>query len=137
MVYRHDFNAKEIVEYNIFDHERFKQDVYKTLRECKTRREFAEALKRELFYYFGYKAEYEVVITSWVPYVAMRELDRLNEEREKKLKEYGKDPYRLYVCPDVGERVDIYSQVMLNFDVFVDYIWYSTLECEADNERPV
>lgn len=123
MVYRHEFNAKKIVEYNIFNHGLFKENVDKALKECKTREEFAEALKRELFYYFGYKAEHEVVITSWVPYIGMSELDRLNAEREKRLKEYNQDPHRLYVCPDVREKVDVYSQVMLNFDVFVDYVW--------------
>lgn len=74
-------------------------------------------------YYYWSKAEHEVVITSWVPYITMSELDRLNTEREESKKKYARDPYSLYVNPRVGEKVDVYSQVMLNFEVFVDYVW--------------
>lgn len=122
-VYRHNFNEKEIKIFNLFDHSRFLEDVKKSLKKCKTKEEFTEELRRDLFYYFGTKCEYEVVITSWVPHITMSELDRLNTEREKTMKEYNREPYRLYINPEVGEKVDVYSQVRLNWNVFVDYVW--------------
>lgn len=122
-VYRYDINKREIVEFNIFDHWRFEEDVKKDLRRCKAKEEFAEKLKNHLMYYFWSKCEYEIVITSWVPYITKSELDRLNSEREKTLKEYGREPGSLYVNPDVGEKIDIYEQVKLNWSVFVDYVW--------------
>ena len=122
-VYDNDFNKKEIRVYNIFNHGRFLEDVKKDLKKCEIKEEFAEKLRRHLFYYFGCKCEYEVVITSWPPYIPMSELDRMCTEREKTLKQYNREPYRLYVNLDVGEKVDIYSQVRLNWEVFVDYIW--------------
>ena len=122
-VYSHDFNKRKIETYNIFEHGRFLEDVKKNLKKCETKEEFAELLRRDLFYYFGSKCEWEVVITSWVPHITIKELDRINVEREKTLKEYNREPYRLYVNPDVGEKVDVYSQVLMNFSHVIDYLW--------------
>ena len=55
---------------------------------------FADKLKRELQYYFWSKAEWEIIISPW--------LGSSNSERIK---------------------IDVYDQVMLNWDVFVDYVW--------------
>lgn len=122
-VYVHDFNKKEIKIFNIFNHDRFLEDVMKDLKKYTIKEEFAERLRGHLFYYYGSKCEWEVVITPWVPHITMSELNRLNEEREKTLKEYNRETYSLYVNPDVGEKVCVYSQVMLNWHLFVDYVW--------------
>lgn len=122
-VFSHDFNKKEIETYNIFEHGRFLEDVKKNLKKCETKEEFAEKFRRDLFYYFGSKCEWEVVITSWPHHITTQELDRLNSEREKTIREYNREPYRLYVSPEVGEKVDVYSQVSMNFSHVVDYVW--------------
>ena len=93
------------------------------MKKCETKEEFAELLRRDLFYYFGSKCEWEIVITSWVPHITTSELDRLNAAREETLKKYGREPYSLYVNPEVGEKIDVYSQVLMNFQHVVDYIW--------------
>ena len=122
-VYYYNFNSRSIKKFNIFNHGRFLEDVKKDLRECETKKEFAEELYKDLIYYFWSKADWEVVITPWTPYITISELNRLNEEREKILKKYDIEPRRLYVNPEVGEKIDIYDQVMLNWDLFVDYVW--------------
>ena len=93
-VYYHSWNSNKITTFNIFDHYRFTADVEKALSRCRTKDEFAKQLKRDLFYYFGSKCEWEVVIKPWVG-------DKNNE----------------------GIKVDVYEQVMLNWDVFLDYVW--------------
>lgn len=122
-VYTHNFNGKSIEKYNIFNHGRFTEDVKKELKKCETKEEFAEELRKDLFYYFGSKCEWEVVITSWVPHITMSELDRINAEREESKKKYDRDPYSLYVNPDISKKIDVYEQVKLNWDLFVDYVW--------------
>ena len=122
-VYDYSFNSHSIKKFSIFNHGRFLEDVKKDLRECETKKEFAEELYKDLIYYFWSKAEWEVVITPCIPRISISELDRLNEEREKTLKKYNREPYSLYVNPDIGEKIDIYNQVMLNWDLFVDYVW--------------
>lgn len=127
IVYRHDFNGQKIKTFNIFDHGRFCEDVEKHFKKYKNKDEFAEHLKRSLMYYYWSKSEWEVVITEWVPHITMEELDRLNTEREKTLKEYNREPYVLYINPDVGKKIDVYEQVMNNWDIFFDYVWNSKI----------
>ena len=122
-VFRTDINSKEIVKFNIFDHWRFNEEVKKDLKKCKTKEEFAKELKDDLRYYFWSKYEYEVVISSFPVRIKKEELDRLNTEREKTLKEYNREPHILYVDSEVGEKIDVYSQVLMNFSHVVDYLW--------------
>ena len=122
-VYREDFNHGAIVKYNIFDHSGFAQDVNKLLKEDITKDEFAEQLKRFLMYWFRCKSEHEVVITSWPVYIDKTELDRLNTEFDKYNNKWGYNPYNINVSPDIGKRVSIYDQVLMNWDQFVNYVW--------------
>lgn len=123
IVYRYDFNKREIVEFNIFNHYRFKEDVNKDLKKCKTREEFAKKLKSNLMYYFWSKYEYEIVISSFPIYIKKEELNRLNEHFKNNTEKYGHEPYSIGVRPDVSSKIDIAEQVMLNFEIFVDYVW--------------
>jgi hypothetical protein len=66
------------------------------LKKFKDKDEFAEELRRDLFYYFWAKSEYEILISAWCG---------------------SKDTQEV--------KVDIYSQVMNNFDIFCDYVWNS------------
>jgi DNA-directed RNA polymerase specialized sigma subunit len=127
VVYCSDINRNEIKTFNIFNHSRFREDVEKYLKKYKDKEEFAEHLKRSLMYHFWSKCEWEVVITDWVPHITMKELDRLNAEREKTSREYGRDPYTLYVNPEVAEKIDVYEQVMNNWEIFLDYVWNSKI----------
>ena len=124
-VFRYDVNKNQIVTFNIFNHWKFNEDVQKSLKKFKDKDEFTEHLRRDLMYYFWSKYEYEVIITSFPPYITMSELDSLNEERALHKEKYGRDYVRLNVCPDTGVKIDIYTQVMNNFNIFVDYVWNS------------
>lgn len=122
VLYR-NFNTRKIEEYDIFGHSSFAKDVQELLDQNLTKTDFTEELRRTLQYYFWSKAEYEVVITSWPPYIDGKELDRLSVEYEDYNQKWGHYPYKLNVGLDVGEKMDIYQQVRLNWDVFVDYVW--------------
>ena len=122
-VYREDFNRRAIVKYNIFDHGGFARDVKKLLEVDASKDEFAEQLKRSLMYWFRCKSEHEVVITSWPVYIDKTELDRLNTEFDKYNNKWGYNPYNINVSPDIGKRVSIYDQVLMNWEQFVEYVW--------------
>lgn len=94
-VYFHDYNKNKIVTYNIFKHRKFNEEVQKLIKGNYSKGEFIERLKRELMYFFWLKCEYKIFISPCV--------GRNKEEAEVK--------------------IDIYNQVMLNFDRFVDYCW--------------
>lgn len=93
-VYYYDINKNQITTFNIFRHGRFREDVQDYLRTYATKTEFAERVERSLSYFFWCKSEYEILIRAWCGGSGKEEI-----------------------------KVDIYSQVMLNFDRFIDYLW--------------
>jgi len=94
-VFRYNINKKEIEQFDIFCHVRFKENVENLLKEHNDKEKFAEELKKELRYYYWCKCEYEIILSSWPP----------SKDREEEVK------------------VDIFDQVMLNFSIFIDYVW--------------
>lgn len=122
-VYFDNFNSKEIEVFNIFDHGLFYERAYKAKLKYKDDfKKFAEEIKSWLMYCFWSKSEYEVVITSWPPYVSGEEIDRLAETKKKQLEEYQRF-YRESARLECGSKIDIYDQVMLNWDIFIKYVW--------------
>ena len=95
-VFYHDINAKKIRILNIFDHYGFNKDVQRNLKQIKNKDEFVENLRRDLSYYFRSKAKYEVIVTTWVGGRGTEDI-----------------------------KVDIYTQVMNNWNIFADYVWNS------------
>ena len=94
LVYNEDFNARCIREFDIFNHHSFREDCIKNAKKNKdNKEEFIEALRRDLMYYFWSKCEWEIILSDWPP------------------------------SGQVEKKIDVFDQVMLNFDVFVDYLW--------------
>ncbi len=122
-VYVEDWNAKKIRTFNIFNHSRFCEDVKKALKKFDNKEEFAEEVRKSLAWCYWSKCEYETVITSFPPRIAKEELDRLNNEFKNDTNKYGHEPHSVWVSPVIGKKVDIYEQVRLNWNIFVDYVW--------------
>ena len=116
-VYDHDFNGRKIRIWNVFKHLSFNRDVQELLNENLTYEEFSKRLNRIAHYYFWSKAEYEIVITSWAPHINNEEIDRLNAERAMR------ESRSYYVNLDVRDKVDVYDQLELNWERFVDYVY--------------
>lgn len=93
-VYYHDVNSQEIKIFNIFNHSSFSQDVEKYLKMHKDKDEFAKKLKSSLMYYFWSRSEYEIIISPWC-----------GGRNTKDIK------------------IDVYDQVINNWDIFVDYVF--------------
>lgn len=122
-VYCSSANNKEIKAYNVFEHSGFFEYVVKALKKHDTKEGFAEQLRRELFYYYGSKCEWEIVITHWPPRVTKAELLKLDAERSESREKYNKEPASLSVELEPALKVDVYTQVRNNWDVFLEYVW--------------
>ena len=109
-----DFNKKEIIYYDIFKNSYYIELVKELKQKAANKEEFAENFKHKLMYQYWARSEYEVVITSWPPYIDKKELERLNKEEFK---------YRTNVNLTVGKKIDIYEQLMMNWTQFIDYVW--------------
>ena len=106
-----------VENYNIFRHHTFVEGIKKIKKEKLTKEAFAEKVDNLLRYCFWARCEYEIVITSWPTFIEKNEAFRISDEFAKR------DHYREVVNLDVGEKVDIYTQVKLNFDLFLNYLW--------------
>ncbi len=113
-VYMEDFNQREIKTFDVFRHSSFCNDVEKLLKQRLSRDDFSRELKSRAMYYFWSKSEYEIVITSFPPHITKEELSRLNSEDSF---------YRYMPSLETGLKVDIYQQLLLNWDRFVDYVY--------------
>lgn len=114
----------EICPLNIFEYNyKFLEDLLTAKRKYKNNFEgFAEHVRKSLQYYYWSKSEYETVITTWPPYIESEELNRLNKEKHER--EIRNRPfYRDAVNLTTRYKIDIYTQVMMNWDRFIDYIW--------------
>jgi hypothetical protein len=61
-VYHYNINKHEIEAFNIFKHGSFAKYFGKHIRTIKDKAEFAEAVRKELFYYYGGKTEWGLVV---------------------------------------------------------------------------
>ena len=111
--YIEDQNANTIKVFNIFNSFRFISGVIKANNKYKNDFEFLKEVRSFLMYAFGSKSEYEVIITSWPPYIEKEEFERLTKEDIK---------YRTWVNLSIGEKIDVYNQVMINWEAFKLYL---------------
>ena len=94
-VFVENFNGKRIEEYDIFEHQGFAEDVKKAYRKHRNDYDaFAEKVRGLLVYYYFSKCEWEIIVSPWLS--------------------SGRVPER---------KVDVYEQVMLNWDAFIEYVW--------------
>lgn len=94
-VYVENINRRQIEVYNIFEHGGFKKDCDKAYKEYKNSfQKFTESVKRSLMYYFWSKCEWEIILSDFPP-----------SDRFKK------------------KKIDVYDQVMLNWNLFINYVW--------------
>lgn len=95
-----DANKKCIVIYNVFSHGGFLKDCREAVRKADGDRVvFEEMIQHDLQYYFWSRCEWEIILTAWPPH---SDFD--------------------------GAKVDVYDQVMLNWNPFIDYLWTNRKE---------
>jgi hypothetical protein len=97
-VYVFDVNRSIMKNYNIFTHRGFVKylcEIYQ--KEALSAVDFQEEVRRELQYHFWSKCEYEIILTEWPPH----------EDLSK----------------DVREKIDVYDQIMLNIDRFIEWLY--------------
>jgi len=118
-----NFSSGKIEHYNIFEHSSFMDDLVKIKKKYKDDFDkFEEEVKHSLMYYFWSKCEWEIVLTSWPPYVEADEVDRLVEEKQKRISE-GHHFYRENVRLSTETKIDVYDQIRLNWKKFINYLW--------------
>ena len=99
-VYRISNNRDDVETFNVFNHFSFLEGCAKAASKKEvTKEEFSDKIKSELFYYFGSKCEWEILIKNWLT----------------------RDDIK-------ARKVDVREQIMINYDHFLDYVWNNRSE---------
>lgn len=122
-VYMENLNTRKIIEYDIFAGSYWRDRAAQLKREYPDRKIWEEAFSVELMSRFWCKSEYEIILTSWPPYIEVNQIEELQKEVEEHKEKWGRDLYHIDITPTVAEKIDIYDQLMLNKEVFFDYVW--------------
>jgi len=122
-VYDYHFSVPELRIFNVFNHESFLDSVEKLLAKDMPKEEFPELLRRQALYYYWSKTEWECIITDTNPQICRNELCRLLSECYEQLPKSKPTPRHFCINLVNSYKLDIYSQIMLNWDEFVDYVW--------------
>ena len=123
-VLRYNHNNRSFETFNIFNHWRFSEYIDKLLSDKQITREyFEERLRREVMYYYWSKTEWECIVTDLQPHIKQKELKRIITEcyldRTIEQGMMRGSHVNLSDC----EKIDVYDQVNLNWDAFVEYVW--------------
>ena len=115
-VYCVNMNTQKIETLNVFNHYGFWEDIKKICREFYyTKTTFAKEIKKSAVYFFWCRFESETVITTFPPQITPEELDRLIA--------IDKKAYSYDVNLKTASKIDIYCQLNLNWNHFIEYIW--------------
>ena len=114
-VYKKEWNENKLEVFNIFEHSLFWEEIQKLKKKYKRDNNInlKERVRIYLFYYFGSKCEYEITLTSFPVYIDKEEIDKIKKSENK---------YCENIDLQVEKKVDIYEQVMMNYDIFFDYL---------------
>ena len=110
--YYESWNDREIKPFNIFDHGGVMEDLRKAAKKVHIREdipeekeEFLKVLKRILMYYYWSKCEWEIVLAPWIATDKVKDI-----------------------------KIDVYDQIMLNWDIFAEYVWSNRRELKRKKE---
>lgn len=121
-VYVENFNSKKIEPYNVLsDH--IVNTIKTKTKGISSKELFAQEVKSVLMYNFWSKCEWEIVITDWPTHIETEEVIRLQKEIDDYFECWNRKPYSIGVRLRVAEKIDVYDQVLLNWDIFIDYLW--------------
>lgn len=125
-VYVEDSNRREIKKYNVLN-ATIITEIETKLKNLKgllvSKAEFEKVVDSVLLYYYWCKSEWEVIITDWPPHIEVKELDRLVDDVKTHRETYNTLPYAVTPNLRTAEKVSVYDQIKLNWDIFINYLW--------------
>ena len=121
-VYKENVNTRTIEKFNVL-YERLVKLIETRTKTLSEKSAFANEVDSILRYYFWAKSECEIVLTDWPPHIDLAELTRLQKELSEYETNYGHTPYSFTVNLRTSKKIDIYEQIKMNWDLFIDYLW--------------
>lgn len=143
LVKNFDCNAQVIEDYDILKHR--ENEIKKLKKKCATKEEFAKALRSECLYHYWSRAEYELIIERiengriWLlPWCGCREPEKVKidvtDDTTFDWKGFAEEHISKQRYRNEA-KIDIYDQLIWQWDSFVDDCWYTRLKYERDNPK--
>lgn len=109
-----DLSGKNIEQRNVFNlsctfNNDFEKLVKRVKKENLSKKDFEDAFRRICLYSYWAKREYEVCIADLPWFSHYDDAEKIKEGYARWVK--------------VAEKVDVYTQLLMNWDRFVDYTW--------------
>lgn len=122
-------------------------DIRKFKKECSTKDEFAERLRREFMWRYWSKAEYELIITKTkegrillTPWCGCRDPEKatidVTDDEQLDWSAFADYHIRKQIF-ETEAKIDVYDQITFGdrFDKLVDTLWTTRLKYERDNPK--
>jgi len=124
-VFAEDGTSRGIVPVNLFEYNWvFLHSLVRIKRKYgKDFVKFADSVRSALMSEYWSRCEYETVITTWPSYVTKDDVARMAKEIEERERKWGSTSGLVGVDLYSGVKIDVYTQVMLNWDSFIKYLW--------------
>ena len=131
LVKNFDCNAQVIEDYDVL---KYREDEIKKLKKkCATKEEFAKALRSELMYHFWSRAQYELIIEltekggvllkPWCGcYDNQKATIDVTNDTTFDWKGFAEEHIGKQIFSNEA-KIDIYDQLIWQWDPFVDYVW--------------
>ena len=118
-----NYKSGNLCAFNIFDDVEFRMNIEKLFERKYDKKRFLEELDRAAHYSFWAKIEWESIFTTWPPYIAKDEIERIINEYHINRKQGEPLPDKIKVTPEHYLKIDVYAQLRANWDRFSDYVW--------------
>ena len=140
-----DCNRQVIIDYNVL---KYREDqIKKFKKQCATKEEFTEKLRREFQWQYWSRCEYELIIDIdennriWLkPWVGCYDEDKAKID----VTDDDSFDWKGFAVEHIGKqiyknaaKVDVFDQLMYGdqFEKLVDMCWYTKLPYERDHEK--
>lgn len=139
----YNINSNKIGHYDVLKH---REGLIKRLKkQCATKTDFSEAMRREMMYHFWSKCEWELIIEVddddrvWLnPWIGCKDLQSVRVDVTD-CKDFD---WKLFAAAHIGKQVyknkakiDVFDQIDWRWQEFIDYCWQTRLKYERDNPK--
>ena len=118
-----DDRTGDLKPYNVFEYTDFRASIERLIEKNYPREMFLKELDQECHYHFWAKVEWEIVFTTWPPYIDAEEIERIIADHHINHKSDQALPEYIEVNVREKHKVDVYSQLRANWERFTDYVW--------------
>ena len=118
-----NYKTDKLCAFNIFDDVEFRINIEQLFERKYDKKRFLEELDLEARHSFEAKIEWETFFTTWPPYIAQDEIERIINEYHINRQPGVPLPDKIRVTTEHYRKIDVYAQLRANWERFSDYVW--------------